>query len=58
MDSFPPGSEITYITKTTTGDPAAPADGSPTICINTFDKTVKIYVGVAWRAVTLTAAWT
>lgn len=39
-------------TKETTGDPAGPTEGL--ICINTFDKTVKVYADGDWR---LLAQW-
>ena len=47
---------VPYVVKGTSGDPST---GSPSqICINTFDKTIKIYAGGAWRAIALTVAWT
>lgn len=57
MQSFPPGSDVNYIVKTTTGDPAAPAGGEVAICANTADKTIKIYAGGAWRTLTLASVW-
>lgn len=40
------------VTKDTTGDPAAPTGSEPTLCINTFDNTLKIYADGAWRSIT------
>lgn len=51
MDSFPPGSEVTYIIKTTTGDPPAPTNGVVVICVNTVDNNTKIYADGAWRTI-------
>ncbi len=41
------------ISKTDTGDPAGGIEGQ--VCVNTFDKTIKIYGGGAWCTV---ATWT
>ena len=41
------------IVKADTGDPASGSEGQ--VCVNTFDKTIKIYGGGAWRTV---ATWT
>lgn len=53
---LPASNFVPYVIKEDTGDPSTGSTGM--ICINTFDKTIKIYAGGAWRGLTLTASWT
>ena len=51
IQTFPPASEVVYIIKTNTGDPAAPTGGEVVICSNTVDNNLKVYADGSWRTI-------